>query len=477
VLSPAQIAARLDDHFSVLGPGRRGAPSRQQTMRQAIDWSYALLGPAERALFARLAVFVGTFDLDAAELVGSGDDVGDATVLEVLGRLVDRSMVSCSETAGVMRYRLLEPLRQYGLQLLDEDRLELLRARHAAYLVGLAERTETARADGDDLGALRVVDWSFDDIRAAYTWAIRTGRFDVAAELTAPLYAEAQVRQRREVVERARVVLDNAAGLPNDLVGWMTVITAWGDTWADRRIDAINAFEAAADLFERADDPHAAATARGMACGALLFEGRLDAAAAVSQRAFEALPEGDLRGLFCLAFNRTLGVFRGDPEPELRAALADVDGVLASAERAGSHVLMGFARGRQDRRTARGRRPPSARSLRLRTRRGQLDAHPLLDALRGRRPHRAGTLRRRSGRPWAHRSDATDAAVAPRARPARVGPPSTRRLCRAGHPRGRTSARCRDDHAADRDLGHRHAVSRLVVRRPPRTSGPKDQPQ
>jgi len=127
-LTPAQLAERLDDAFTVLTSGVRTDPARHQTLRATVDWSYQLLEPAERRLFGQLSVFAGGFSLEAAEHVWGGP------VLEPLGALVDRSLVLAEANDEGMRYRLLEVLRQYGLARLaeagEEDEARLRHAEH-----------------------------------------------------------------------------------------------------------------------------------------------------------------------------------------------------------------------------------------------------------------------------------------------------------------------------------------------------------
>ena len=109
-----QLADGLGDAFTVLTSGPRMAAPRHQTMRAAVDWSYQLLEPEERRLFGQLSVFAGGFYLEAAE------EVWDGPALELLGALVDRSLVLAEPDDQAMRYRLLEVLRQYGQARLAE---------------------------------------------------------------------------------------------------------------------------------------------------------------------------------------------------------------------------------------------------------------------------------------------------------------------------------------------------------------------
>src|SRR5205807_3432862 len=133
VLGVDQILERLDDTFGLLVGGSRSAPSRQQTMRATIDWSYGLLAEPERVVFQRLAVFVGGWSLEAAETVCSGTGVAPQDVLSILTRLVDGSLVQAEERDGRARYRLLEPVRQYAHEcLIASGELDAIRRQHAA---------------------------------------------------------------------------------------------------------------------------------------------------------------------------------------------------------------------------------------------------------------------------------------------------------------------------------------------------------
>jgi non-specific serine/threonine protein kinase len=185
-LGAEQIAARLDDRFSLLTGGSRTALPRHQTLRAVVDWSYETLTAPERRLFEELSVFVGGFGLEAAEGVC---DPGDA-VPEVLTHLVDKSLVS-AEHGGTAsyRYRLLETLRAYGLERLGEHGgADRVRARHAAWFLGLAaEAAEGLRGprQGDWLDRLAA---DHDNLRAALDWSLETGDTETAARMAASLY-------------------------------------------------------------------------------------------------------------------------------------------------------------------------------------------------------------------------------------------------------------------------------------------------
>jgi predicted ATPase len=114
VLSLIEIVDSLHDRFRLLAGGARTAVRRQQTVRASVDWSHALLTEPERVMFRRLAVFIGGFDLAAAQAVAGGGDVERYQVLDLLTLLVDKSLVVAENTGGRTRYRLLETVRQYA---------------------------------------------------------------------------------------------------------------------------------------------------------------------------------------------------------------------------------------------------------------------------------------------------------------------------------------------------------------------------
>ncbi|MGH8932702.1 MAG: ATP-binding protein, partial [Egibacteraceae bacterium] len=186
-LSVRQIAERLDDRFQLLSQVTRGAPARHRTLSAMVNWSYDLLGERERMLFDRLSVFAGGFTLDAIEAVGT---LGDDTV-DVLGRLVDKSFVLRADGgSGLARYRLLETLRQYGHQRLEQrGEMDEVRSRHAAYYLALAEETAphlVGQAAGPDSGVwLDRLDAERANLRAALAWAFDGG--DVTAGLRTTL--------------------------------------------------------------------------------------------------------------------------------------------------------------------------------------------------------------------------------------------------------------------------------------------------
>lgn len=141
MLSVGQIADGLSDRFRLLTGGPRGVDPRQRTLRASVDWSYELLSGEERVLFRRLGAFIGGWSLEAVEAVCSGDGLDAGAVLDLLRSLVDKSLVIVGEHDHVARYRMLETVRRYAVDVLEKrgERSDL-RDRHLDYFVTLAER-------------------------------------------------------------------------------------------------------------------------------------------------------------------------------------------------------------------------------------------------------------------------------------------------------------------------------------------------
>ena len=181
LLSPGSIRARLEDRFALLVDGGTDLAARQQTLRSAIDWSFELLSPDQRSFFARLGVFAGSFDLEAALMVAGADL---AAPLELLGSLVKHSMVA---RAGADRYRLLDTLRAYALEVLGELDADATRHRHADFYAGLAARGEAAIRGPEQLEWLDHLRRDINNFRGALEWCLLTGDTSRAASLAGDL--------------------------------------------------------------------------------------------------------------------------------------------------------------------------------------------------------------------------------------------------------------------------------------------------
>ena len=189
-LAVEQVAQRLDFSLDVLKGTSRSAAPRQRTLRATLDWSHALLAGDERRLFGRLSVFSGGWTLEAAEAVCSGGGIEEEDLLDLLGGLVDKSLVVAgAHEDGAVRYRMLEPIRQYALEQLGEGgQAEKVRSKHAACFLALAEEAEPELAgQRQGLWAERL-EAEHDNMRVALSWQLERGEAGSALRMVAALW-------------------------------------------------------------------------------------------------------------------------------------------------------------------------------------------------------------------------------------------------------------------------------------------------
>jgi len=365
VLAVGQIADSLADRFEVLTRGTRGAVPRQRTLRASVDWSHDQLDATERAVFRRLGVFSGGCTLDAATRVCSGDGIAPGDVFGVLAALVDKSLVQAEERGGVVRYRLLETLRQYAVERLAEagetdrvrDRLrdwcleraeriapDLVTERQVDALVlldpdsanftqaiGRAAETEPDKAlrlcvaltfwwrirgllrQGD--AALRVALDSADADRPsvararalwsrAYLWLF-AGEFESAVSGAHQALAAAEIACDQQTVARSRYVVGN--------------VMMFGDPAGSRPL-----LEQARDLAAAVGDDYCRAMATIMLANSFLHAGEYRPAAPLTEEASALGAELGLPEVrsWCWAATAWIDMSRGDL-PSCRAAAAE----------------------------------------------------------------------------------------------------------------------------------------------------------
>jgi predicted ATPase/DNA-binding XRE family transcriptional regulator len=195
-LDPATLLSRLDQALSAVGA--RDLPQRQRTMWATLDWSHELLSEEERVLFRRLSVFIGGFSLEAAEAVGASGRIFAKNVLEILGHLVEQSLVVAQpdQKGSGVRYGMLEPVMQYALEKLQESReAEETKRRHFAYFLGLAEEAEQIYGllTGTKLTGAEGEAWmdrlerEHDNLRTALGWAKERGEVEAGLRLVGAL--------------------------------------------------------------------------------------------------------------------------------------------------------------------------------------------------------------------------------------------------------------------------------------------------
>jgi predicted ATPase/DNA-binding CsgD family transcriptional regulator/tetratricopeptide (TPR) repeat protein len=188
-LSPEQISARLGSSLDFLTRGGRTAEPRQRTLKGALDWSHELLSEPEKVLFRRLSVFAGGWTLKTAETVTSGDGVAKGEILDLLFGLVDKSLVLAEEHEGVsLRYRMLEPVKQYAREKLGEsDESGTVRRRHADFFLVLAEEARPRLRGPEDRKWLERLEREHDNMRAALSFALESGEAELALRMTGAL--------------------------------------------------------------------------------------------------------------------------------------------------------------------------------------------------------------------------------------------------------------------------------------------------
>jgi predicted ATPase/class 3 adenylate cyclase/DNA-binding CsgD family transcriptional regulator len=186
-LSVAEILDSLHDRFRLLTGGARTAVRRQQTLRASVDWSHALLTETERILFRRLAVFLGGFDLKAAQAVTGADGLARYQVLDQLTLLVDKSLVVADESWGRTRYRLLETVRQYALEKLGESgEADAVRSRQRDHYTAMTALLD-APAGSNHEQRIEQAETEIDNLRAAFAWSRENTATHLAMQLASSL--------------------------------------------------------------------------------------------------------------------------------------------------------------------------------------------------------------------------------------------------------------------------------------------------
>jgi predicted ATPase/DNA-binding CsgD family transcriptional regulator len=261
-LSLTQILERLKDSFRLLVGGSRTAPTRHQTLRATLDWSFGLLTNAEQAFFERLSVFAGEWKLEAAELVCANGSVAPADVLELLARLVDKCLVVAhiDQADGQSRYRLLEPIRQYArARLAESGDLDAVRARHARFYLQFAEVLERDVGVGGSrrLSAADTLVGEYRNLEAALRFALDSRDAELGLRLAAPLQ---YIWKFRLPVGEGRAWVDELLQLPGaerpTLARAITLSTAARLAWECGDHAAADAYyTAAVPLARRLGDP------------------------------------------------------------------------------------------------------------------------------------------------------------------------------------------------------------------------------
>jgi predicted ATPase/transcriptional regulator with XRE-family HTH domain len=263
-LDPETLLSRLDRALSA--GWARDLPKRQRTMRSTLDWSHDLLHRPERELFRRLSVFAGGFTLEAAEEVGSSPSDAPDEVLDLLGRLAEQSLVKMRLGDDGPRYGMLEPVRQYALEKLEESgEAEEVRRRHARYYLALGERAGLKLKGPEQPTWLDRLETELGNLRVAIQWSIEHGEMEMLARMAWSMWKFWWLRGHRdegrsrmeEALARAPDLLPAAARARLLFVA-ATLGQALGDFESTRPL-----IEESLALFRRLEDKYGIAEALG----------------------------------------------------------------------------------------------------------------------------------------------------------------------------------------------------------------------
>jgi predicted ATPase/class 3 adenylate cyclase len=336
-MAPGEIAARLDQRFRLLTGGSRTAANRHQTLRRAIDWSYDLLDQDERSLLGRLSVCAGGFDLAAAESIGSGGAIDALDVDDLLGRLVEKSLVAVIDRGDATRYKMLETVREYALERLETTgELAEVRSLHAGHYGDFAEQAGAGlKGPGERIWLLRVEE-ELDNLRAAVTWSVESEDAGTALSIIAALALQG-LRIEPSVSSWADMVVTHDAAQHPDFPVALAVLGWWRQhegrsAEAKRLLD-----EALVRLNERLTRPALTCRVMSPICGTTvegddlgLHTSRWLEAARANHDPYEASCALNLLGVSRL--------IKGD-----RTGLAKIEEALVEAHKSGSPSAIAYS--------------------------------------------------------------------------------------------------------------------------------------
>ena len=231
-LTPPDLVARLGDRLHLLTGGHRTSPERHRTLRATIGWSYDLLTRPQQVLVRRLSIFAGPFDVAAAGSVAADtatatDGVDEAMVDDLLGELVERSMLLVDPGRSGRRFRLLETIREFAAeQLATDDDAALIAGRHAQWCLDQVtdiHRLLVGPAEAEGVARLAEL---WPNLRAGFDWACTTGDRELADALVRPIVGEVNLRQQTEISDWAeRILALTPPTDTDDIAFWLVCAT------------------------------------------------------------------------------------------------------------------------------------------------------------------------------------------------------------------------------------------------------------
>ena len=282
-MAPSEIAARLDQRLRLLTGGARTAVDRHQTLRRAIDWSYDLLEPEERTLLGRLAVCAGGLDLAAAEEMGSGGSIDSLDVDDLLGRLVDKSLVTSVDMGDTTRYRMLETVREYALERFEATgETAQMRGRHAGHYALFATQAGQGLKGPDERTWLKAVEEELDNLRTAVDWSLASEGAEAALTIIAALGLQG-LRIKRSISSWAAMAVDSPKAQSLSSFPVALAVHGWWRMNEGRLDEAVGLLEEALKGLDRGEEGEAnllLGVPGPLACGRRVDDGRTQPPAA-----------------------------------------------------------------------------------------------------------------------------------------------------------------------------------------------------
>lgn len=342
-LSVQEMNQRLADRFGLLSAGSPVVAPRQRTLRGLIDWSHELCSPEERRLWARLSVFSGGFDLDAAEAVCDGDGLDRARILDLLDHLVAQSIVVRADGDEVSRFRMLETIREYGRERLAElGEQDRLRERHRAYFLEFAQRSASGWAGPGQEEALARLRADHGNLRTAFDQCLAgpagpQAALALCAALCWHWCADGFLSEGRGWLDLALDLATEPTGARAEALwvcAWVSLLQGDGDA-AAQRLDECRRLSA--DLGDRAAAAHTAS----LEASRDLFDGRVAESIGVFREAAAALDDvGDTAGSLMAMF-QLANAYSHRGENDTAAAVARR--AIAKSEGCGDRLLRSYA--------------------------------------------------------------------------------------------------------------------------------------
>jgi predicted ATPase/tetratricopeptide (TPR) repeat protein len=340
VLSPQQLAQKLDERFRVLTGGNRRALPRQQTMRALVDWSYDLLSDDERALFRKLSIFAGGFTLESATAVCSDETLDEIAVLDLLSSLVDKSLVSAEPAGNGTRYRLLESMRQYARERLTEHgEHSAVARRHAVAFLEMAEDLDVRYQTMPDRAWRLLVEPEMENWRTALEWTlIERGDTALGQRLVGATQVMWNVFTAAEGLRWLRTAVETITGdTPDDVIARLDLAEARLSQALTAHRDTYQAAERALSRFRKLGNAHGLAEARRLAGSTLSNFGRDSEG---EQLLSEALTESQQLGMRKATGGCLLGIgMMRSRTGDLAGARSRYNEALAIARAVGAELL------------------------------------------------------------------------------------------------------------------------------------------